>query len=146
VTADPTHRRDHPDARSKPDPASSRQDVLAASLSCYYAQGARPARPHCQGVAVGAYGNIALCRACDQIRSAVGRTNAPRPLPAAQLFQLMAAARTLAQAEHDLAEAVRQARQAGASWTHIGDAVGVSRQAAQQRWTAQSASSTDNQP
>jgi hypothetical protein len=30
--------------------------------------------------------------------------------------------------------AIGLARAAGASWSHIGDAVGVSRQAAQQRW------------
>jgi hypothetical protein len=129
VTADPTHR------------AERRQDALAASLSCYYAQGASPGpRPHCDGIAVVAYGNIALCASCDQMRSAVGRTDAPRPLPAAQLHRLMAAAQTLAQAENDVAQAVRQARQGGASWTHIGDALGVSRQAAQQRWSGRSRS------
>lgn len=128
------------------DPPSNRQDALAASLSCYYAQGAHPARPQCEGLAVVAYANIALCSACDKMRSAVGRTNAARPLPAAQLYQLMAAARALAQAEYAVAAAVRHARQAGASWTHVGDALGVSRQAAQQRWTAQSRSPTDNKP
>lgn len=146
MTAEPTPRRHYTGAGSQPDPAHSRQDTLAASLNCYYAQGAQPARPHCEGVAVVAYGNIALCGACDKMRSAVGRTNAPRPVPAAQLYQLMGAAQALAQAEHDVAEAVRQARRAGASWTHVGDALGVSRQAAQQRWSAQSPSSADNQP
>jgi hypothetical protein len=134
MPADPTHR------------AERRQDALAASLTCYYAQGAHPARPHCDGIAAVAYGNIALCASCDQMRSAVGRTDAPRPLPAAKLHRLIAAAQTLAQAENDVAQAVRQARQGGASWTHIGDALGVSRQAAQQRWSAQSRSSADNQP
>jgi hypothetical protein len=135
VTAEPT-----------PDPTRNRQDALAASLSCYYAQGAHPDRPHCEGLAIVAYGNIALCAACDKMRSAVGRTNAPRPWPAAQLHQLIVAARALTQAENDVAQAIRQARQAGASWTHVGDALGVSRQAAQQRWTAQSPSTADNQP
>jgi hypothetical protein len=146
VTAEPTHRPDHAGPASEPDPASARQDALAASLSCYHAGGAGPARPHCEGVAVVAYGNIALCGECDKMRSAVGRTNTARPLPAAQLYELMTAARTLAQAGHAVAEAVRQARRAGASWTQVGDALGVSRQAAQQRWSAQSASSADNQP
>ena len=94
------------------DPPSNRQDALAASLSCYYAQGAHPARPQCEGLAVVAYANIALCSACDKMRSAVGRTNAARPLPAAQLYQLMAAARALAQAEYAVAAAVRHAHQA----------------------------------
>jgi hypothetical protein len=133
VTARPTP---HPGVRGEPDPAESRQHTLAASLRWYYAQGAHLDRPHCEGLAVVAYGNIALCGTCDKMRSAVGRTNAPRPWPAAQLYQLIVAARALAQAEHDVAEAIRQARQAGASWTHVGDALGVSRQAAQQRWSA----------
>jgi hypothetical protein len=126
-----------PDNRTPAPTAASRQDALAAGLSCYYVHHARPARPHCERVAIVAYGNIALCATCDKMRSAVGTTNAAQRLPGAELHQLITAARALAQAEHDLAHSVRQARRAGASWTHVGDALGVSRQAAQQRWSTQ---------
>ncbi|MGH9062129.1 MAG: hypothetical protein ACRDZY_21830 [Acidimicrobiales bacterium] len=113
------------------------QDTLAASLACYYADASRqPPRPHCKRVAVVAYGTIALCRSCDQMRSAVGRTHSARPLPGAQLHQLITAARAVGDAERHVADAVRQAREAGASWAQIGDALDISRQAAQQRWSA----------
>jgi hypothetical protein len=121
------------------DPASAprtRQDHLATGLDCHYAHpDRRPLRPHCQQTAVVAYGTIALCAICDQMRSAVGRTNPPRPLPGAELHHLIAAARALTQAEHDVAAAVRHARHARASWAQIGDALNITRQAAQQRWT-----------
>jgi len=62
----------------------ARQETLLAELRCYYAEGSRrPERPHCQGAAVVAYGNIALCSMCDAMRSAVGRTNSARKLPGA---------------------------------------------------------------
>jgi hypothetical protein len=109
--------------------------MLTASLRCHYTQGTTNIeRPHCQTVAVVAYGPIALCATCDQMRSAVGRTDPPRPLPGAELAALIDAARALAQAQAAVADAVGLARKAGASWSHIGDAVGVSRQGAQQRW------------
>jgi hypothetical protein len=126
---------------------TSRQDALAARLACYYAAAERrPARPHCQGVAAIAYGPIALCRSCDTMRSAVGRTHAPTPLPGAELHQLIAAARALAHAEHHLTHTLRQARAAGASWTQIGDALGISRQAAQQRWSPTTTPPAVNKP
>lgn len=103
------------------------------SLQCYYAT--RPQqRPDCEGLAVVAYGPTALCAACDARRSAVGRTHAARKLPGAELARLADAARRLAEAEAALAAAASDARRAGASWAHIGDVVGVTRQAAQQRW------------
>lgn len=116
-------------------PLSARQQTLTAALRCHYADGTTNLqRPHCQSVAVVAYGPIALCHNCDQLRSSVGRTHPPRRLPGAELTALIQAARALAQAEAEVATAVGLARAAGASWSHIGDAVGVSRQAAQQRW------------
>ncbi len=115
--------------------ANPRQDALTAMLRCHYDSGEhRPLRPHCQGIAVVAYGDIRLCAICDRMRSAVGRTNIARPLPGAELGQLIDAAHALAQAEHRLDDAVRGVRDAGATWAHIGDAVGLTRQAAQQRW------------
>lgn len=38
-------------------------------------------------------------------------------------------------AESDLNEAVRQGRKAGLSWATIGSTFGITRQAAQQRWS-----------
>lgn len=109
-----------------------RQPALTG-LHCHYT--ARPdQRPDCEGLAIVSYGSIALCAACDLRRSAVGRTHAARKLPGAQLARLAEAADNLAQAEAALNDAANQARQAGASWAHIGDAAGISRQAAQQRW------------
>jgi hypothetical protein len=116
-------------------PLTARQQMLAAALRCHYADGTTNVeRPHCQEVAVVAYGPVALCGMCDKMRSAVGRTHGPRRLPGAQLVRLLDAARLLAQAEAEVADAVGLARAAGASWSQIGDAVGVSRQGAQQRW------------
>jgi len=55
----------------------------------------------------------------------------PRAVPGVELGRLIAAAHAAVDADSELA---RAARQAGASWTQIGDAVGLTRQAAQQRW------------
>jgi hypothetical protein len=112
-----------------PDP---RQETLTATLRCHYDTDER--RPHCQGTAIVAYGPIRLCDTCNRMRSAVGRTNIARPHPGAELAHLIDAAHALTQAENHLAHTVHTARNAGATWTHIGDAVGLTRQAAQQRW------------
>jgi hypothetical protein len=45
--------------------------------------------------------------------------------------------RRIHRAEDDLREAVSTARTAGVSWAHIGDAAGISRTAAQRRWSTQ---------
>jgi hypothetical protein len=52
----------------------------------------------------------------------------------ASFRRIIAARNTLADAEQELREAVRAAREAGDSWTVIGAALDVSRQAAQQRF------------
>lgn len=123
------------DTQDPNSPLSTRQQLLTAALRCHYADNATNiGRPHCQGAAVVAYGPIALCDPCDKMRSAVGRTHAPRRLPGAELAALIDAARALAQAEAHIAETVSLARAAGASWSQISDAVGLTRQGAQQRW------------
>jgi hypothetical protein len=53
---------------------------------------------------------------------------------AASFRRIIAAKRDLATAEKELREAVRAAREAGDSWTVIGAALEISRQAAQQRF------------
>lgn len=54
--------------------------------------------------------------------------------PAAELHAVALASDEVADAQHKLTEAVRAARNAGASWTDIGRAVGISRQSAHERW------------
>jgi hypothetical protein len=71
---------------------------------------------------------------CDAMRSSVGKGMAPRPVPGAELGRLINAAHAAADADAELAHAARAARDAGASWAQIGDALGLTRQAAQQRW------------
>ena len=115
--------------------APSRQRALTGVLRCYYDDPRhRALRPDCQGVAVVAYGPTPLCASCDLIRSSVGKGTAPRRLPGAELARLIDAARAAADADQHLAEAARAARRAGASWSQIGNALGLTRQAAQQRW------------
>ena len=53
---------------------------------------------------------------------------------AASFRRIIAARNQLAHAEQELREAVRIARAAGDSWTVIGAALDISRQAAQQRF------------
>lgn len=125
ASASPTHTT----------PLTARQQALTAALRCHYADDAtRIERPHCQAMAVVCYGPIALCATCDKMRSAVGRTHPPRRLPGAELTALIDAFRTLAQAKTQVAAAIDLARGAGASWSHIGDAIGFNRQGAPQRW------------
>lgn len=115
--------------------ADPRQGALTGELRCYYDDPRhRGLRPHCQGVAVVAYGPTRLCATCDAMRSAVGKATVPRPVPGAELARLIDAAHTVAHAERELVVAARAARDAGASWTQIADALGLTRQAAQQRW------------
>lgn len=122
-----------------PEPATyPRQQSLTGGLRCYYDDARhRHLRPHCQGVAVVAYGPTRLCASCDTMRSSVGKGTVPRPVPAAELGRLIDAAHVAAAAEDQLTRTARAARHAGASWTQIGDALGITRQAAQQRWADQ---------
>ncbi|MDC5697275.1 hypothetical protein OO014_08395 [Intrasporangium calvum] len=53
---------------------------------------------------------------------------------AASSRRILGARRSLAAAEQELRDAVRAARQAGDSWTVIGAALDITRQAAQQRF------------
>ncbi len=144
---DPTSHRPTAGRPALP-PLSARQRALTDQLICYYAaHTTTEPRPHCQGVAVVAYGPIVLCEMCNKMRSTVGRFDPPRTVPGPELSQLIAAASVLAQAEAQVACAVGLARAAGASWSQVGDAVGISRQGAQQRWgTSTREATTDNNP
>lgn len=116
-------------------PAHPRQQALTGALRCFYdAPRHGKQRPDCDGVAVVAYGPTTLCASCDLRRSTVGKGMTPRPVPGAELGRLIVAAHAAADANAELARAAHAARHAGASWAQIGDALGLTRQAAQQRW------------
>jgi hypothetical protein len=116
-------------------PAHPRQQALTGALRCFYdAPRHRKLRPDCEGVAVVAYGPTTLCASCDLRRSTVGKATVPRAVPGFELGRLIDAAQVAADAYAELAQAAHAARQAGSSWTQIGDALGLTRQAAQQRW------------
>lgn len=115
--------------------AQPRKQTLTGALRCFYdAPRHRHLRPDCQGDAVVAYGPITLCRDCDLRRSTVGKGTVPRAVPGGELRRLIDAAHTAAAADAELDQAAHAARNAGASWAQIGDAVGLTRQAAQQHW------------
>ncbi len=105
---------------------------------CHYATD--PAtRPDCAITAAIGYGPTALCRPCDTRRSTLGKGHPSRPLaPAGPIdpLQLIGDAHTeLRRAERELAGAVHRARQHRQPWTAIGEQLGITRQAAQQRFT-----------
>ena len=69
------------------------------------------------------------------VTTAVGRIAAQDPRRETEQFRRMQAARTAVDAaELELRDAVRAARGAGNSWTVVGEAVGITRQAACQRF------------
>jgi hypothetical protein len=95
-------------------------------------------RPHCEHRAVVAYGPMALCRSCDARRSTMGKGIVGRSLVHGRGWSALEAVETavgqLATAEEQLAGAVVAARRLGHSWGELGVALGVTRQAAQQRF------------
>ncbi len=101
-------------------------------------------RPHCTLTATVRFGTIALCGPCASRRSTVGKGQPGIPLPPSPTIDLLswiaAAQHDAAAAEHTLNAAITRARQAGLPWTAIGAQLGVSRQAAQQRFTRASTS------
>jgi hypothetical protein len=109
------------------------KDLLTSGLArpCRYAG----SRPGCQLLAVVCYGPVALCPACDQRRSTLGKGQAPARLPdPAVLLDITAARDTFQQAEAALRQAVDRARQAGHPWSAVAAVLAVSRQAAWQRF------------
>jgi hypothetical protein len=109
-------------------------EILTSGLAaaCHYA----PARPHCQILANARYGPIALCERCGQRRSTAGKATAPTQLPDPHALLDVAAARDASQqAAAALRDSITRARQAGQPWPAIAAILGVSRQAAQQRFT-----------
>jgi len=119
----------------------ARQGAVDTPVPCRYA--ADPARrPRCTRTAAVRTGAIALCRSCLAEASTLGKGQPAIPLrPRPQIDALdwiAAAGQQLAAAHAGLAAAVTRARQAGHPWSAIGARLGISRQAAQQRFSAPS--------
>ena len=107
------------------------------AVRCRYATDPA-ARPSCQVTAVLRRGAVPLCASCDARRSTLGKGQPAAPLPAtppADMLDWVTTARArLAAAEAELAAAATRARQNGHTWTAIGNRLGITRQAAQQRF------------
>ena len=121
--------------------APARQPAVDTPVPCHYA--ADPARrPRCTLTAAVRVGAIPLCRPCLAAASTLGKGEPAIPLrpgpPTGALDQITAAGQQLAAAHAGLAAAVTRARQAGYPWSAIGASLGISRQAAQQRFSTPS--------
>lgn len=113
------------------------QPGLDTPVLCYYA--AEPVRrPHCVLTARVRFGVTGLCAPCAAARSSIGKGTAAVPLPAGPPVDVLDwvtdARAAAARAQRQLAAAVTRARIQGHSWTQIAARLGVSRQAAQQRF------------
>jgi hypothetical protein len=109
----------------------------AAAARCYYA--ADPdRRPHCTLTAEIALGNVALCGSCARARSTLGKGTIPSPLPPGPALDVLDwvtdAHAAAGQARRHLAAAITRARTQGHTWTQIAARLGITRQAAQQRF------------
>ncbi len=106
-------------------------------IRCLYAY--KPAdRPDCQLIATVVYGTISLCTPSNERRSTLGKGQAGRQLPVREPdpLDLLADAYTqVATATEQLNSAVIRARQHHATWTATATVLGITRQAAQQRFT-----------
>jgi hypothetical protein len=107
-------------------------------VRCHYA-GDPAARPHCTLTATIRLGTVTLCPSCHARRSSPGKGEPPAALPPGPLIDVLdwisTARQQAAAAGRNLAAAVTRARQAGHPWSAIGTQLGISRQAAQQRFT-----------
>jgi len=116
-----------------------RQPVLdSPSTHCVHATDPT-GRPDCELTAVIRFGNVALCAACQQRRSSVGKGQRPVALATGPTISILGwittAHQQVADADQALRAAVTRARRSGHSWTAIGTQLSISRQAAQQRFT-----------
>ncbi len=111
-----------------------------AAVRCHYA-GDPARRPHCTLTAEVALGPVALRGSCAAARSTLGKGTTPLALPPGPAVDVLdwVAQSCLAagQASRDLDAAVTRARSAGCSWAQIAGRLGVTRQAAAQRYRHQ---------
>jgi hypothetical protein len=121
-------------------PPRSRQrgpDTPAAAL-CHYA-GDPARRPHCTLTAEITLGPVALCGSCARARSTLGKGTVPAALPPGPVIDVLDwvsdASTAVLQARYHLAAAVTRARSRGRTWTQIAGRLGITRQAAQQRFS-----------
>jgi hypothetical protein len=109
----------------------------AAAVRCYYA-GDPDRRPHCTLTAEVRVGNVALCGSCARARSTLGKGITARPLPPGPPLDVLDwvtdASAAVGQARRHLAAAVTRARTQGHTWTQIAARLGITRQAAWQRF------------
>lgn len=112
--------------------SSKRRQGQRQPAICHYA--GSDERPGCERLSVVARGSVPLCGACDRAASTLTR-EPRRPAPAA--VDHLAELRRLRTREYALAQQVDQqlaaAAEAGCSYVDIGQALGVTRQAARQR-------------
>lgn len=124
-----------------------RQRGVDSPLRCLHATDP-VLRPRCTITATVRVGTVALCSSCHRRRSSVGKGQPSVTLPAGPTVDLLAWIRTahqaLAEAEQTLLAAITRARQNGTSWTEVGTQLGVTRQAAQQRFTRASVDESTN--
>ena len=116
--------------------------AIPSAVRCHYADD--PARrPRCTLTGTVAFGTLALCPSCAARRSTVGKGQPAVALPTGPTLDVLAwirAAHHCANAaDRSLTAAITRARQAGQPWSAIGAQLGMSRQAAQQRFTRASA-------
>ena len=124
---------------------AGRQGTVDTPRLCFYATD--PAsRPECALTAVVRYDTLALCPTCQPRRSTIGKGTAVVTLPAAPALDVLdwvgTSAEQAAAAQHTLTAAVTRARQADHSWATIGARLGISKQAAQQRFGRPNAGKT----
>jgi hypothetical protein len=124
---------------SSPAPAPGVKPALtsAGPVRCHYA-GEPARRPDCTLTAEVRYGAVALCGPCARARSTLGKGTVPVPLPPGPPLDVLAwvtdADDAVRQAQRHLAAAVSRARSQGRTWAQIAGRLGITRQAAQQRF------------
>jgi hypothetical protein len=124
---------------SNPAPAPWRQVSvdIRGPVRCHYA-GEPARRPDCTLTAEVRFGATALCGSCARARSTLGKGTVPVPLPSGPPLDVLAwvtdADDGVRQAQRHLAAAVSRARSQGHTWAQIASRLGVTRQAAQQRF------------
>jgi hypothetical protein len=126
--------------KPSPAPGSRQRRLDAEPARCCHADD--PAlRPHCTLTPVVQFGNLMLCSACNDSRSSIGKSQHAVGLPLSPALDVLAwistAQHQAVAADRTLNAAVTRARQAGHPWSAIGCRLGVTRQAAQQRFGTQ---------